>query len=109
MGNGTSIGAPMSLRDFDHGRRRLSQPLASELRRARIAAGLTLDGAAALASISTPYLSRLERGERAPSRPVARRLVEVLRMAPDVAAWLDSEAIDGHGEAYREPEQRGTS
>jgi len=74
--------------------RRLPPDLAAELRHARLRRGLSLSQAAQAAGITKPYLSRLERGLRAPRRAVAGRLIRVLDLSDEVAEWLMDEVAD---------------
>ena len=74
--------------------RRLPADLAAELRSARHRQGLSLAEAAQAVGITKPYLSRLERGLRAPRRAVAGRLCEVLDLDDETAAWLLDEVAD---------------
>ena len=74
--------------------RRLPADLAAELRHARHRQALSLAQAAQAAGITKPYLSRLERGLRAPRRAVAGRLIQVLDLSDEVAEWLLDEVAD---------------
>jgi transcriptional regulator with XRE-family HTH domain len=76
----------------DH--RTLPADLAAELRAARERRGLSLRAAARLAGIDPGYLSRLERGLRAPRRPVVERLVVELDLDPATTEALIAEAAD---------------
>jgi transcriptional regulator with XRE-family HTH domain len=55
---------------------------ASSLRESRLAAGLTQVQLAKKVGKSQGYVSLLERGQRRPSAPLARRLAKVLRLPP---------------------------
>lgn len=74
-------------------RRTLPPDLADELRAARTRAGWTLRQAAPRLGVSVPFLSRLERGLRAPSAAVAERLAGGLALAPPVADRLRAHAV----------------
>ena len=60
----------------------------AELRRRRLAAGLSLAGLAAEAHYSKGHLSRVESGGKAPSAGLARRCDAVLRAGGDLVALL---------------------
>jgi len=75
-------------------RRLLPPDLAADLRHARQARGFTLRHAAALIGVSAGYLSRLERGLRAPRMAVAERWAAVLRVDGDLAGELRDAAVD---------------
>jgi transcriptional regulator with XRE-family HTH domain len=68
--------------------------LADELRSSRLELGLSLHQVAREAGISAPFLSRLERGLRAPRRPTAARLIRALALDDDTADELLGSAID---------------
>ncbi len=76
-------------------RRQLPVHIADELRLARQRLELSQRQVARLARISSPYLSRLERGLRAPRMPVAVRLAEVLSLDGEVMEELLDEAVVG--------------
>ena len=75
-------------------RQQLPADLAAELRAARHLQGLSLRETAHRGGISAGYLSRLERGLRAPRRAVAERLVDVLRLDGEVADELLEAAVE---------------
>jgi transcriptional regulator with XRE-family HTH domain len=56
--------------------------LAQELRKARIAAGLTQETLAAKAGVSREYVNYLERGKRQPTVAVFIRLCRALNLHP---------------------------
>jgi transcriptional regulator with XRE-family HTH domain len=59
--------------------------LATELKKARLAAGLTQEELAAKASVSREYVNYLERGKRQPTVALFVRLCKALNVhAPDV-------------------------
>jgi transcriptional regulator with XRE-family HTH domain len=63
--------------------------LAQELKKARMAAGLTQEELAAKASLSREYVNYLERGKRVPTIPVFIRLCKAMRVyAPDLLAKI---------------------
>jgi len=65
----------------------LQPVLAIELKKARIAAGLTQEELAAKAGISREYVNYLERGKRSPTVKVFIRICSALKMyPPDVLA-----------------------
>ena len=78
--------------------RMLTPEVAALLRDARLVLGLTVREAARRASISSGYLSRLERGLRAPRIDVATRLAVVLDLGPGERERLLREAV---GSTYR--------
>src|SRR5208283_6150670 len=55
---------------------------ARQFRQARNQAGLSQQQAAAELSISQSYLSMLEKGQRALSRELARRMVQLYKLSP---------------------------
>lgn len=63
--------------------RRPSSRLGEIIRRQREFNRLTLRQFAALAGISNPYLSQIERGLRMPSEEVVHAIAESLKIAPD--------------------------
>jgi len=56
--------------------------LAQELRKARIAAGLTQEKLAAKAAVSREYVNYIERGKRQPTVAVFIRLCKAMRIHP---------------------------
>jgi len=56
--------------------------LAKELKKARIAAGLTQEELAAKASLSREYVNYLERGKRVPTVPVFIKLCRAMKIHP---------------------------
>jgi transcriptional regulator with XRE-family HTH domain len=76
------------------------EPTASELtlgeiiRRQRELAELPMRQLAALAGISNPYLSQIERGLRAPSEHVLNAIADSLQMSADVFRTNRTEAGD---------------
>jgi len=68
--------------------------LADALRYARLERRLTLRQAARLAHIDHSYLSRLERGLRAPRIGTAVRLAQVLDLDDDLAEELLAASVD---------------
>lgn len=56
--------------------------LAQAIRKARLRAGLSQRGLAALAGVSETIIGNIENGSRRPSRPMAERLCEVLGLEP---------------------------
>ena len=68
--------------------------LADALRHARLERRLSLRQAARLARIDHSFLSRLERGLRAPRTGVAVRLARVLELDDDLAEELLAAAVD---------------
>jgi transcriptional regulator with XRE-family HTH domain len=61
--------------------------LATELRKARLAAGLTQEELAAKAGVSREYINYLERGKRTPTVAVFIRIAKAVRVyAPDLLA-----------------------
>ena len=72
----------------------LPPDLAEQLRAARIRAGLSLREAAAMAGVSASFISRLERGLRAPRVDTARRVARVLGLDEGVEGWLMDEAVE---------------
>lgn len=74
-------------------------PLASALRAARAAAGLSVRGLAARAALSFGHVSDIERGRRNASREALARLAaalpasKALRAAVEAAALLDESTI----------------
>ena len=56
--------------------------LAKELRKARIAAGLTQEALAAKAGVSREYVNYIERGKRMPTVAVFVRLCKGMKIAP---------------------------
>lgn len=75
----------------------LPPDLAHALRLARLRQGLSLREAARLVGISTGYLSRLERGLRAPRNRVALALTVALDLEDYLAATLLEEAASPSG------------
>jgi transcriptional regulator with XRE-family HTH domain len=75
------------------GRRCVSRHVAVVLRDARIRRGWSVRQAAAAASLSAGYLSRLERGLRCPRRPTAVALIRAYGLTPDLANELLREAV----------------
>ena len=64
------------------------------LRVIRERSGLSLSALAALAAVSQPHLSNIERGRRQASPALIRRLAEALKV-PVVALLLDAEPAGG--------------
>lgn len=63
--------------------------LSDELRKARIAAGLTQEELAAKAGISREYVNYLERGKRVPTIPVFVKLCSAMKLyAPELLARI---------------------
>jgi transcriptional regulator with XRE-family HTH domain len=61
--------------------------LAAELKKARLAAGLTQEELAAKASVSREYVNYVERGKRQPTVVMFVRLCKAMKVyAPDVLA-----------------------
>jgi transcriptional regulator with XRE-family HTH domain len=56
--------------------------LAKELRKARIAAGLTQEALAARAGVSREYVNYLERGKRMPTIAVFVKLSKAMKVSP---------------------------
>lgn len=56
--------------------------LAQELRKARIAAGLTQEKLAAKASVSREYVNYIERGKRQPTVAIFIRLCKAMKIHP---------------------------
>ena len=67
--------------------RRAAVLFGAVLRRERTAAGLTQEALAEAADLHHTFVSRLERGDRAPSLETVLRLAEALGASP--AAWVD--------------------
>ena len=67
--------------------RRAAVLFGAVLRRERKAAGLTQEALAEAAELHHTHVSRLERGDRAPSLETVLRLAEALGASP--AAWVD--------------------
>lgn len=74
--------------------------LGAYLREQREHAKLSVRQLAALAGVSNPYLSQIERGLRKPSAEVLQQLAKGLRISAEVlyvqAGILDDEHADGH-------------
>jgi transcriptional regulator with XRE-family HTH domain len=63
--------------------------LANELRKSRLAAGLTQEELAAKANLSREYVNYLERGKREPTVTVFVRLCKAMKVhAPDLLARI---------------------
>ncbi|MGD1091446.1 MAG: helix-turn-helix transcriptional regulator [Bryobacteraceae bacterium] len=56
--------------------------MAQELRKARIAAGLTQEKLAAKASVSREYVNYIERGKRQPTVAIFIRLCKAMKIHP---------------------------
>lgn len=72
--------------------RRTAVLFGAVLRRERVAAGLTQEALAEAAEVHPTHVSRLERGQRAPSLETVLRLAAALGQDP--AAWV-AEVWDG--------------
>jgi transcriptional regulator with XRE-family HTH domain len=78
--------------------RRLPPPeFGPTLRRARKAAGLTPSTLARRTGLTPSYVSKLERGTRAPSRTVAARLADALHVDAEQRHVLLAGAVDDAG------------
>jgi hypothetical protein len=86
----------------DDARHLLPADLAAELRAARLRVG-SLRRCAARAGIAAGYLSRLERGERAPSVSVARDLCDALKLEHNLAERLLAAAVPYVGRDWTPP------
>ncbi|MCL5883792.1 MAG: helix-turn-helix domain-containing protein [Deltaproteobacteria bacterium] len=64
----------------------------SAIRARRLLLGKRLDDVAGPAGISSPFLSRLERGQRGVSANVLRRLAATLDLPPEMLFTDDAEA-----------------
>jgi transcriptional regulator with XRE-family HTH domain len=64
------------------------------IRELRVEAGLTLDELARAANISASHLSRLERGQTAPSFKVAADIAAVIGVKPSDLATIQREQSD---------------
>lgn len=84
------------------GRRKIPRDLGAEIRAAREDAGVTLRDLGRALGLSAGFLSRLERGLRAPSATVALDLIDVLDLDVPTAARLRWHAVDDAGYA-RDP------
>lgn len=72
------------------------------LRAARLRRGLGVRKAARQACIGHPYLLRLERGERVPSRVVAESLADALQLDPAERDFLLGIAVTDAGRGARQ-------
>jgi len=72
----------------------LPPDLAADLRHAREARGLSLRATARAIGIDAGYLSRLERGQRAPRMAVAVKWARALGVDGEVEERLMAEAVD---------------
>lgn len=75
----------------------LSAEAAAILRCQRQALGRSLRDIASEIGISAPFLSRLERGLRAPGAIVAHKLTKALALSEAEAFLVESEAVFGTG------------
>jgi cyanate lyase len=78
-------------------RRQLTTTTAAVLADAHRATGLTYEQFGSLCGIDGSYWRRLTIGERCPSVPVARQIIDVLDLDPEAADRLLGEAVVGRG------------
>jgi transcriptional regulator with XRE-family HTH domain len=78
----------------------LGQSLGEYLREQRTSARLSLRQLAALAGVSNPYLSQIERGVKKPSAEILQQLAKGLQISSESlyvkAGFLDEHTVHGH-------------
>lgn len=75
-------------------RRTLPPELAALLMEAQIRSGFTFRQLETITGLDNSYIVRLCQGTRCPSKTTAEKLIFVLDLDPDTAAWLREEAVE---------------